>query len=178
MAKRPRSGNGRFAERASRSSRLPRPSKPTRRISNSPARRPNSRSSGCGISSKRGSRSRTARPFAMEPTGYGTLGQPLGREVSPLRTEGEGGGGRSVELDEALRSLGLRPHAAEIAGHRHDDTLRGVKESRRTQPPAEYRDQVRQYMQGVSCVQNGATTGRGPQAPRQPAPAGTEKVSP
>ena len=35
-----------------------------------------------------------------------------------------------------------------------------MKEGRRTQPPAEYRDQVRQYMQGISRTQNGAATGR------------------
>jgi hypothetical protein len=90
------------------------------------------------------------------------------------RSEQRGKEGQAArkELDATLRSLGLRPHGAEVSGHRPDDTARGMKEGRRTQPPAEYRDQVRQYLQGVSRTQNGATTGRGAQPSRQTAPAG------
>ena len=47
---------------------------------------------------------------------------------------------------------------------------RGMKEGRRTQPPAEYRDQLRQYMQGISRTQNGAATGRSATPPRRPFP--------
>ncbi|HEX4144037.1 MAG TPA: hypothetical protein VHY91_10925 [Pirellulales bacterium] len=91
--------------------------------------------------------------------------------------QGKAGQAARAELDATLRSLGLRPHGAVVAGHRRDDTARGMKEGRRTQPPAEYRDQVRQYLQGVSRTQNGAATGRDGKAPRPAAAAasGNEK---
>jgi hypothetical protein len=89
--------------------------------------------------------------------------------------QGREGQAARVELDTTLRSLGLRPHGTEISGHRRDDTTHGMKEGRRTQPPAEYRDQVRQYMQGIARTQNGATTGRDAQEPRPAAPVGNEK---
>ncbi len=89
--------------------------------------------------------------------------------------QGKDGQTARMELDGALRSLGLSPHGSEVSAHRHDDTASGLKEGRRTRPPAEYRDLVRQYMQGISRTQNGATTGRGAQPPRQATPAGTEK---
>jgi collagen type III alpha len=60
-----------------------------------------------------------------------------------------------TELDATLRSLGLKPHGIEISGHRKDDLTHGMKEGIRTRPPAEYRDQVRQYTQGISRNQSG-----------------------
>ena len=63
---------------------------------------------------QRAGRSGTARSVAMEPAGHGTLGQPLGRDVPPLRTAGKEGQAARIELDATLRSLGLRPHGARL----------------------------------------------------------------
>ncbi len=55
-----------------------------------------------------------------------------------------------AELDAALRSLGLRPQGAQIKSHAADDRTGGMKESRRTRPPAEYAEQFRAYTQGTA----------------------------
>jgi hypothetical protein len=55
------------------------------------------------------------------------------------------------ELDESLRSLGLRPRATSMRGKAtRDDQMQGVKESRRTTPPLEYLDQSKAYSQGTA----------------------------
>ena len=55
------------------------------------------------------------------------------------------------ELDEALRSLGLRPRATSMQGNAgRDDKSQGYKESRRTSPPPEYAEQYKAYTQGTA----------------------------
>ncbi len=55
------------------------------------------------------------------------------------------------DLEESLRSLGLRPQATSMRGKAtRDDQMQGVKESRRTTPPLEYLDQSKAYSQGTA----------------------------
>ncbi len=55
------------------------------------------------------------------------------------------------ELDQALRSLGLRPRGTSLKGNAgRDDKSQGYKESRRSSPPPEYAEQYKEYTQGVS----------------------------
>ena len=55
------------------------------------------------------------------------------------------------ELDETLRSLGLRPRGARLdSGTARDDQARGLKETRRTSPPPEYAEQYKVYKQGTA----------------------------
>ncbi len=69
----------------------------------------------------------------------------------PARTNGESGAPAQHELDEALRSLGLRPRATSMQGNAgRDDKSQGYKESRRTSPPPEYAEQYKAYTQGTA----------------------------
>lgn len=69
----------------------------------------------------------------------------------PARTSGESGAPAQRELDEALRSLGLRPRATSMSGNAgRDDKSQGYKESRRTNPPPEYAEQYEAYTQGTA----------------------------
>jgi hypothetical protein len=88
---------------------------------------------------------------------------------------GKDGQEARVELDGALRSLGLRPRASQISERRRDDTTHGMKEGRRSQPPAEYRDQVRQYLQGISRTPGGAAADGDKPASRPATPAGSDR---
>jgi hypothetical protein len=55
------------------------------------------------------------------------------------------------ELDDTLRSLGLRPRNTNLrSGRVQDDRAHGLKESRRSQPPAEYAEQYKAYTEGAS----------------------------
>lgn len=55
------------------------------------------------------------------------------------------------ELDQALKGLGLRPRGTSTrAGQTKQDTTRGVRDSRQSEPPAEYAEQYRQYNVGTS----------------------------
>jgi hypothetical protein len=55
------------------------------------------------------------------------------------------------ELDSALRSLGLKPRGADLkSDSARDDQLHGLRESRRSSPPAEYAEQYKAYTQGTS----------------------------
>ena len=64
---------------------------------------------------------------------------------------GEKGATARRELDETLRSLGLRPRATSIKGNAaRDDKSQGYKESRRTSPPPEYAEQYKAYTQGTA----------------------------
>ncbi|MBI3838967.1 MAG: hypothetical protein HY288_13680 [Planctomycetia bacterium] len=64
---------------------------------------------------------------------------------------GEKGAASRQELDDALRSLGLRPRGSSLGGNAgRDDQSRGYKESRRTSPPPEYAPQYKAYQQGTS----------------------------
>ncbi len=55
------------------------------------------------------------------------------------------------ELDETLRSLGLRPRGTSLKSNAgRDDKSQGYKESRRSSPPPEYAEQYKEYTQGVS----------------------------
>ncbi|HEX5445419.1 MAG TPA: hypothetical protein VFW87_16455, partial [Pirellulales bacterium] len=50
------------------------------------------------------------------------------------------------ELDEALRSLGLRPRGSSLEGApQGGKTMSGLRESQRTAPPPEYREQYREF---------------------------------
>jgi hypothetical protein len=55
----------------------------------------------------------------------------------------------SRELDDALRSLGLRPGALK-QGPINDDTQRDLRQGFRGPVPLEYQDRLRAYNQGVS----------------------------
>jgi hypothetical protein len=69
----------------------------------------------------------------------------------PARTGGESDASAKRELDEALRSLGLRPRATSMQGNAgRDDKSQGYKESRRTSPPPEYAEQYKAYTQGTA----------------------------
>jgi hypothetical protein len=66
-------------------------------------------------------------------------------------TPGERGAQAKRELDDALRSLGLRPRNTDLGSNAaRDDQARGYKESRRTRPPAEYAEQSKAYSQGTA----------------------------
>ncbi|MEX2113669.1 MAG: hypothetical protein WD845_10815 [Pirellulales bacterium] len=55
------------------------------------------------------------------------------------------------ELDETLQSLGLRPRATSLrANDARDDSVKGMRESRRSSPPPEYAEQVKAYTQGTA----------------------------
>jgi hypothetical protein len=67
------------------------------------------------------------------------------REDSPQAQE------HQRELDDTLRSLGLRPRSTTLGGNRTtEDTQRNLKESRRSSPPAEYAEQYKAYTQGTA----------------------------
>jgi len=67
------------------------------------------------------------------------------------KTAGEQGTAARRELDETLRSLGLRPRTTSLrATTTGDDKVRGMKESRRTTAPAEYAEQTKAYSQGTA----------------------------
>lgn len=56
-----------------------------------------------------------------------------------------------TELDQALKSLGLRPRGTKLgAGQSRQDDVRGNRDSRRSEPPAEYAEQYRQFNVGTS----------------------------
>ena len=64
---------------------------------------------------------------------------------------GERGETARRELDETLRSLGLRPRSTTIKSKAgRDDRMQGIKESRRTTPPPEYQEQSKAYSQGTA----------------------------
>jgi hypothetical protein len=54
------------------------------------------------------------------------------------------------ELDETLRSLGLRPRATTLKSRGVDDRAQGYQESHRTTPPAEYSESFKAYTQGTA----------------------------
>lgn len=55
------------------------------------------------------------------------------------------------ELDEALKSLGLRPRGTSTkAGKSRQDQTKGIRDTRRSEPPAEYAEQYQQYNVGTS----------------------------
>ncbi len=56
-----------------------------------------------------------------------------------------------ANLDDAIRSLGLRPGRTQRAATRNaDDQARGLREAARTAPPPEYADQYRAFQKGTS----------------------------
>jgi collagen type III alpha len=59
------------------------------------------------------------------------------------------------ELDERLRSLGLRPTGTKLTGDRtKSDQQRGLREGTRSSPPAEYADQFRAFTTGTGKKTN------------------------
>ena len=64
---------------------------------------------------------------------------------------GEKGEQAQRELDETLRSLGVRPRSGDVRSNdARNDQSRGLKESRRTSPPAEYAEQLKAYTRGTA----------------------------
>ncbi len=64
---------------------------------------------------------------------------------------GEQGAAAREQLNDTLRSLGLRPRATSIKSNAtRDDQSRGLKESRRSSPPPEYIEQFKAYTQGTA----------------------------
>ena len=66
------------------------------------------------------------------------------------RTPGDKGKTARRELDETLKSLGLRPRATTLRANDHDDQVKGLRETRRSSPPPEYAEQVKAYTQGTA----------------------------
>jgi hypothetical protein len=67
------------------------------------------------------------------------------------RESGSKGAAARRELDDSLRSLGLRPRATSLKSNAaRDDKSQGYKESRRTSPPPEYAEQYKAYTQGTA----------------------------
>jgi hypothetical protein len=67
------------------------------------------------------------------------------------REAGPRGDSAREELDEALRSLGLRPKGAKLRGDtKRADDSRGLHEGLRSAPPAEYLDQMREFKKSTS----------------------------
>lgn len=61
------------------------------------------------------------------------------------------GAGARRELDDTLRSLGLRPRSTVLKSKAgRDDRSQGYKESPRTTPPAEYSESFKAYTQGTA----------------------------
>jgi hypothetical protein len=55
------------------------------------------------------------------------------------------------QLDETLRSLGVRPRGSSLRSNSaRDDRSAGLKESRHTSPPSEYAEQYKAYTQGAA----------------------------
>ncbi|HEV3005069.1 MAG TPA: hypothetical protein VGX78_11440 [Pirellulales bacterium] len=64
---------------------------------------------------------------------------------------GERGKNGREELDAALRNLGLHAKGSMVKGGKtRDDQNRGLSESRRIPPPAEYADQYREFSKGTA----------------------------
>ncbi|MEX0677165.1 MAG: hypothetical protein WD063_08830 [Pirellulales bacterium] len=64
---------------------------------------------------------------------------------------GDQGAGLRRELDETLRSLGLRPRATTLkSNQRRDDRSQGYQESPHTTPPPEYTESFKAYTQGTA----------------------------
>ena len=65
--------------------------------------------------------------------------------------QGADGNDAKAELDEALRSLGLRPRSTELEGGQSEqDQFRGMKDSRRFDPPPKWRDLFEAYTKSIS----------------------------
>jgi hypothetical protein len=70
---------------------------------------------------------------------------------SQAEAPGDKGAQARRQLDETLRSLGLRPRATSLRRNdARDDTVQGMKESRRTTAPPEYAEQTKAYTQGTA----------------------------
>lgn len=72
------------------------------------------------------------------------------------RETGARGNAAREELDEALRSLGLRPKGTKLRGDtKPNDRGRDLHEGLRTTPPADYLDQVREFKKSTSRKSTG-----------------------
>ncbi len=85
----------------------------------------------------------------------------LGADATQAKAPGEKGAEARGELDETLRSLGLRPRATTIKRNaKHDDRVQGREESRRAGAPAEWAEQSKAYSQGSGPQRQIAALGR------------------
>jgi hypothetical protein len=67
------------------------------------------------------------------------------------QTSGDEASSAKRELDETLRSLGLRPKATTLKSNAaRDDRAQGYQETRRTTPPDEYSESFKAYTQGTA----------------------------
>ncbi len=74
--------------------------------------------------------------------------EQMQREAKTPGTKGETA---RRELDDTLKSLGLRPRATSLKeDSARDDDVRGLRESRKSSPPPEYAEQVKAYKQGTA----------------------------
>ena len=89
--------------RASRSNRRPWSNKPTRQISNSPARRPSSRSTVADQLNKGNVDQELLDRLQWSRSDIEALGQPLGDDVPPRQEQGRQGQAAQAELDATLR---------------------------------------------------------------------------
>ena len=54
-------------------------------------------------------------------------------------------------LDEAIKSLGLRPHGTRLRGGKTaQDKIDNLRDARRSEPPADWAEQVHDYLRGVA----------------------------
>ena len=66
------------------------------------------------------------------------------------RTTDARGEGSRGELDDALRSLGLRPGRVDRRAGRPTDDVRGLGDGYRGTPPADIQEQLKAYIRGTS----------------------------
>lgn len=77
--------------------------------------------------------------------------EDMKREAGQPGTKGKAA---QQQLDDALRSLGLRPKGTSVKSRAASDKIRDMKDARDSQPPAEYADQYRAYSTGTSKAKN------------------------
>lgn len=55
------------------------------------------------------------------------------------------------QLDEAIKSLGLRPHSTKLRGGVQKDKVDNLRDAGRSEPPGDWADQVHEYLRGVAA---------------------------
>ena len=73
--------------------------------------------------------------------------EKMKREAAVEGPRGEAG---RQKLDEALRSLGLRPSGTELRGGLKADQMQNMREAGRFAPPPGWEEQFRAYNRGVA----------------------------
>jgi len=83
--------------------------------------------------------------------------QRLYKDLSQMKRQAQqpGAEGQAAKrrLDETLRNFGLRKERVTRRGTERNDTIRGLRESRRAPVPSEYAEQLKAYKRGLSTSQ-------------------------